>query len=173
MKAMDYPGDLSTFLKQYDYQPTLTEKLDNMDELDLTQQSINEIVLWKVDRYVEASSKLLSDLNTLRTLPDGEHRQGVKFLTSLLSTRGVDLPMASTLLRFRNPRVYQIIDQHAYRAIYGEKYPLYAASPSNRKIDVYFDYLDRLIALCKHRGLSFKSIDRLLYIFDKKENGKL
>ena len=173
MKAIDYSGDMNPFLEQYDYQPTLTGKLDNMDSLDLTQQSINEIVLWKVDRYVEASSELLSELNTLRTLPAGEHRQCVKILPSLLNTRGVDLPMASTLLRFRNPRVFQIIDRHAYRAIYGVNYPLYAASPANRKIDVYFDYLDKLIELCSHRGLSFQSIDRLLYIFDKNENGKL
>jgi thermostable 8-oxoguanine DNA glycosylase len=173
MRAIDYSGDLKPFLDQYDYQPTLTEKLDNMYEMDLTQQSINEIVLWKVDRYVEASSDLLSELNTLRTLPAGEHRRGVKVLPSLLNTRGVDLPMASTLLRFRNPRVFQIIDRHAYRAVYGNNYPLYAASHSDRKIDVYFDYLDKLIELCRHRGLSFQSIDRLLYIFDKKENGKL
>jgi hypothetical protein len=155
MKAIDYSGELNPFLNEYDYQPALTEKLDNLNELDLTQKSINEIVLWKVDRYVEASSELLSELNKLRTLSAGEHRRAVKVLPSLLNTRGVDLPMASTLLRFRNPRVFQIIDQHAYRAIYGVKYPLYAASPSNRKIGFYFDYLDRL------------------YIFDKKINGKL
>jgi len=112
MKAIDYSDDLNLFLDEFDFQSTLTEKLDNMDELDLTQQSINEIVLWKVNRYVEASSELLSDLNTIRTLPAGEHRHGVKILTSLLNTHGVDLPMASTLLRFRNPRVFQIIDRH-------------------------------------------------------------
>jgi len=86
---------------------------------------------------------------------------------------GVDLPMASTILRFINPFVFQIIDRHAYRAVYEKKYPLYPYTPTERKISLYFDYIDQLIWHCEIKNLTFTTIDRLLYVFDKKNNGKL
>ena len=43
----------------------------------------------------------------------------------------------------------------------------------NQKVSVYFDYLDRVIALCEKRNIRFETVDRLLYIFDKRKNGKL
>ena len=85
----------------------------------------------------------------------------------------IDLAMASSILQFRNPGVFQIIDQHAYRAVNDRDYPLYSSTPTNRKMAVYFDYLDKLIELCSIRGLEFRTIDRLLYIFDKEINGRL
>jgi hypothetical protein len=81
--------------------------------------------------------------------------------------------MASTLLRFRNPSVFQIIDRHAYRAVYGKAYPLYTASPIRQKLSVYFQYLDDLLELCRRKRLVYRTIDRLLYMFDKMQNGKL
>lgn len=173
MKATDFAGDLNNFLSRYEYQPALTERLDNIGNLDFTQRLIDEIVLWKVNRYVAANEELLSKLNRIGALSTGEHRQGGEALNSLLQTHGVDLAMASAILRFRNPRVFQVIDQHAYRAIYGRGYPLYASTPASRKIAVYFDYLDKLIELCSTRGLEFRTVDRLLYVFDKEINGQL
>ena len=52
MKASDYSGDLNTFLAQYSYQPELTARLDNLESVAIDQSLINEIVLWKVNRYV-------------------------------------------------------------------------------------------------------------------------
>ncbi len=173
MKATDFAGDLKDFLRRYEYQPALTERLDRLGDEDFTQRSIDEIVLWKVNRYVAAHEELLSKLNGLKSLLNGEHRQGDKVLDMLLQTHGVDLAMASSLLRFRNPTVFQIIDQHAYRAIFGRDYPLHTSTPTSRKIAVYFDYLDKLIELCQAKELEFPKIDRLLYIFDKEINGKL
>ncbi len=173
MKAIEFNGDLNAYLEEYDYQPELTEKLDNIGNESFTQALINEIVLWKVNRYVKANAELIHKLNILTTLRNGEHRQGIEALIFLLRTHGVDLPMASTLLRFRNHFVFQIIDQHAYRAVYGSKYPLYVGSPLTLKVTTYFDYLDKLIELCRARSIYFFSSDRLLYVFDKKHNGKL
>ena len=116
---------------------------------------------------------VLEEINKLKELLNGQHRKCEKLLKKILNTDGVDLPMASTILRFRNPEVFQIIDRHAYRAVYGEKYPLYTNTQVKRKFLVYFDYLDRLNELCKLKNLEFKTIDRLLYIFDKSVNGKL
>ena len=81
--------------------------------------------------------------------------------------------MASTFLRFRNTKAFQIIDRHAYRAVYGEDYPLYHSSSDDAKIDLYFCYLDDLHALAGSKRVDFKILDRVLYVFDKKFNGKL
>jgi hypothetical protein len=81
--------------------------------------------------------------------------------------------MASTFLRFRNRKAFQIIDRHGYRAMYGEDYPLYSRSASDAKIDLYCDYLDRLFALADLKRVDFEILDRVLYVFDKQVNGKL
>jgi thermostable 8-oxoguanine DNA glycosylase len=173
MKASEFTGDLNTFLPFYKFQPKLTKRLDNLENTSIDQSLINEIVLWKVDRYVCLADENIEQLRKLKLLKAGEHEKGNDILKALLSVHGVDLPMASTILRFINPEVFQIIDRHAYRAVYGKKYPLYQATPAEKKISLYFDYLSDLIALCKVKGLAFTTIDRLLYIFDKKNNGKL
>ncbi len=80
--------------------------------------------------------------------------------------------MASTLLRFRNPQVFQIIDRHAYRAIYAPKV-LKPSTVIESKVSMYFEYLDRLWEPCEELDLSFDTIDRLLYEFDKQKNGPL
>lgn len=173
MKVNDYENNLDDFLKNYNYQPGLTKKLDNLCDVTFTQFIINEIVLWKVNRYVSLDNDILLKINNLKTLTIGMHRQAQTVLESLLRTRGVDLPMVSTFLRFRNPEVFQIIDRHAYRAIYDQNYPLHTTSPIKRKISTYFEYLDKLIELCEKRNLEFQTIDRLLYVFDKRINGNL
>jgi len=134
---------------------------------------VNEIVLWKLNRYVSLDEAVLRDIEELRALDTGRHRQSESALRSLLGTHGVDLPMASTILRFRNARTFQIRDRHAFRAVYDEDYPLYSSSSTQQKIKVYFAYLDQLVDLCQKKGLAFETIDRLLYVFDKRKNGKL
>lgn len=173
MKITEYDKDLGIFLKSYSYQPSLTDWLDNLGDREFSQELINLIVLWKVNRYVESGMEILKQLNALRVLRQGQHRKAEQLLRSLLETRGIDLPMASTILRFRNPNVFQIIDRHAYRAIYGCKYPLYSSTPGRKKVSIYFDYLDELIKLCASKELAFETSDRLLYQFDKEENGAL
>lgn len=173
MKTSDFTGDLNVFLAQYNYQPELTEHLDNLEDVAIDQSLINEIVLWKVNRYVRINDDIEVQISELKLLKAGEHRKSKKELSSLLELNGVDIPMASTIFRFINHEVFQIIDRHAYRAVYEKKYPLDTNSPTERKIAVYFDYIDELIKLCESKLLAFATIDRLLYIFDKKNNGKL
>jgi thermostable 8-oxoguanine DNA glycosylase len=85
----------------------------------------------------------------------------------------VDLAMASTFLRFQNADVFQILDRHAYRAVFGKRYSLYSTTPQHTKVSVYFRYFDSLIELAASRGLPFRALDRILYVFDKEHNGKL
>jgi len=171
--SAEFGCDLNEFLQKYKYQPTLTAKLDNVEMTRFTQTLVNEIVLWKIDRFVQLTDELLAEIENVKTLSHGKHRDAEFLIHSLLKIRGVDLAMASTILRFRNPTVFQIIDRHAYRAVYGSKLPLYSTSPPMKKIGVYFDYLDELIRLCATRNLEFGTVDRILYQFDKDTNGKL
>jgi hypothetical protein len=173
IKASEFDGDLSEFLKQYGYQAHLTPKLDALHQVQFTQELVNEIVLWKVNRFVELNEGLLRKIENVRELSPGEHRNSESLIESLLQVPGVDLPMASTLLRFRNPAVFQIIDRHAYRAIFGVKYPFYPSTSPKKKIGGYFDYIDELIELCDRKALKFETVDRALYQFDKQENGHL
>src|SRR5438552_3897888 len=118
IKACDFEGDLRRFLDDYKYQGKLTDRLDSATG-EFTQALINEIVLWKVNRFAELSPKLLKEISSLSKLEKGRHADAKSTLKELLEERGVDLAMASTILRFRNPSVFQIIDRHAYRALYG------------------------------------------------------
>ncbi len=173
VRALDYDGVLRDFLKKYKYQPQLTPKLDALRDADIDQAIVNEIILWKVDRYAVVGGQLLKQVNSLKRLQHGKHRDAQTVLESLLRVDGVDLPMASTFLRFRNRQAFQIIDGHAYRAVYGSRYPLHPGSAASRKVTVYFKYLDELIKLCQVKRLPFETIDRLLYQFDKMMNPPL
>lgn len=169
----NYKSDIIKFLDDYRYQPKLTTHLDALNDVQFNQELLNNIVLWKLNRYVAISPELFKELDSLTSLERGAHRGCSSILIKLLNTKGADLPMASTILRFRNPGVFQIIDRHAFRAVYGRKYPLYPSSSTRRKTEVYFDYLDKLVELSKVNNLEYKTLDRLLYQFDKQLNGKL
>lgn len=171
--ARAYRGDLSRFLDAYTHLPGLTRRLDRLEDAEFTPNLINEIVLWKVNRYVSLTPELLRQIGHLRRLKPNQHREGESVLLALLECRGVDLAMASTILRFRNPAVFQIIDRHAYRAIYGTVYPLSTKCAVDRKVKLYFDYVDALVDLCAAKGEPFETIDRVLYKFDQAKNGKL
>ena len=84
--------------------------------------------------------------------------------------------MISTILRFRNPNIYQIIDQRVYRFIYGDNLDLKNASTKNgidSQIDLYIKYLKDLRQKCNKYKISFKESDRILYMADKKINKQL
>lgn len=152
------------------YQKKLTEKLDDLKG-NLTQETINEMVLWKVNRYVEMEREELALLNSIS--PDAEILDKAlteKILLKLLAVSGVRLAMASTFLRFRNPNIYQIIDQRTYRYLYQETIKNWAAKEA---VAIYLQYLDDLRAWCQTNDVSFQHADRIVYQADKKENKHL
>lgn len=108
--AKNYAGDLDQFLRRYRYQSRLTKELDSRTG-DLDQLAVNEIVLWKVNRYAPLSPDTLAKINALAKTKTGAHRGAEDCLKALLGEAGVDLPMASSLLRFRNPLAFQVIDR--------------------------------------------------------------
>ena len=158
--------DNEMLLKTYNYQSELTANLDNFQGL-FDQAKINEVVLWKVNRYAKFSETTLQKLNNL-PVEKFDRELTVELLRLLLNTKGVKLAMASTILRFKNPNLFQILDQRVYRIIYGEQFP------KTTKIDdlivYYFLYLDKLQEVCKEKKIPFELSDRILYELDKKIN---
>ena len=159
---------------EYEYQLELTKKLDS-DTTDYSQSRLNEIVLWKVNRYAKFDDKVISELNSISSNQEqidlGKTRRSLKML---LKTKGVRLAMASTILRFRNAKIYQIIDQRVYRIINEGKELNLSSSPSEKnienQIEVYLQYLTDLKQVCSDLNIEFEKADRILYKADKRIN---
>jgi hypothetical protein len=157
--------------QNFNHQKHLTGILDEFSN-SYNQNVLNEIVLWKVNRYVEFSEESIILINKV----DKKSRVIDKDLTSkilvaLLKTKGIRLPMASTILRFKNPNIYQIIDQRVYRIIYGEHYNSNFMKENEnsikKQIDLYLEYLKTLKIKCNQINIDFKDADRILYEADK------
>lgn len=154
----------------YRYQPYLTSKLDMLNS-DFNQEIINEIVLWKVNRYSSLKGETLDLLNQISkedTTLDNDLTK--RLLRDLLSTKGIRLAMASTILRFKNPNIYQIIDQRVYRIIYADGDLTKIPANKEKQIDIYLRYLSDLRNICNSKEIPFKDSDRILYSIDKRVN---
>lgn len=158
--------------KDYKYQPELTDKLNNHSG-DFTDQTLLEIVLWKTNRYPKVKRDILDDINDLRRNYSEEKARNLLRRLLAKETKGFDLPMASTVLRFAVPKHLQIIDQRAYRLITPGKDSLKIPYKIGAKIDLYFDYIDRLKSECAKYGIPFSKADKILYQIDKKENKEI
>lgn len=159
--------------RNFIYQLELTKRLDNYFS-DLNQSIINDIILWKVNRYAEIDESLLLLLNQIPTGSEEFDENTIKsILFSLLKTKGIGLPMASTILRFRNKNKFQIIDQRVYRIIYGKPLQLSTSKTDkniNKQIELYLQYLKDLRIECLRLNIHFKISDRILYQADKRIN---
>ena len=156
----------------YKYQLELTSKLDGLDD-DFNQEIINEIVLWKVNRYSFLDDETFSVLNKINKVDLVLHIElTTEILTKLLNTKGIQLAMASTILRFKNPDIYQIIDQRVYRFVYGIEMPKNFSS-IEKQIDFYIDYLQKLKQVCIEKGIDFNLSDRIIYELDKLHNKEI
>ena len=174
-----YDKDFELLEKDYilNYQHDLTQKLD-ADKSDFNQNRLNEIVLWKVNRYAKFEVELITALNSIN--PDDEKIDLEKtkhILRLLLNTKGVQLAMASTILRFRNPKIYQIIDQRVFRIIYPGK-ELKTTKYQNEKliekqIQLYLTYLQDLREACLMLNIDFNKADRILFMADRRVNEKI
>jgi len=89
-------------------------------------------------------------------------------LCSLLECKGVRLPMASTYLRFRNPSVFQIIDQRVWHQLYDNEYE----NSYNKDVQIkkYLQYLKDLQIQCQRDNIHFEIADRYYYLKDIEEN---
>lgn len=157
---------------KYKFQPNLTAKLD-LTNCDFDQKIINEIVLWKVNRYTEIDAETLKLINEIKKDDEIINEELTrKILEKLLNTKGIQLAMASTILRFKNPKIYQIIDQRVYRFLNGENLPVYFSS-IEFQINLYLDYLRKLHQKCLEKGIDFQLADRIIYELDREHNKKI
>lgn len=158
--------------KKYKFQLELTSKLDIVDT-DFTQEIINEIVLWKVNRYSKLEDDTLDLLNKIEKSDKNIDIDLTKsLLKKLLNTKGIKLAMASTILRFKNPNIYQIIDQRVFRFIYPEKNLTKISNNQDDQIEIYLEYLKDLRNICNTKNIKFELADRILYALDKEVNKK-
>jgi len=170
--------DPSSLLAGYDYQQKLTLKLDALEPQALDVKAFYEIVLWKLNRFPIIEKGLLDDLKTVAMLNPREHRDAKAVLDKMLKSPGIALPMASTVLRFLKPSVFQIIDDRVYRIVhpgkakYPAKPPKVNARYLNTSSDIYFEYLDELHKLSSKK-LPFQKADRILYELDIKLGNKI
>lgn len=146
--------------------PWLTPRIDALRHRMFGLAEVHQIALWKLNRYVDPPSCALGGINMTRRLKPGEHQRARSIIELLLNARGIGLPMASTILRFRNPDVFQIIDRHAYYALYGQQLELPARV--DQMISMYFTYLGDLHRLAKTKNIDFASMDRTLYVLRKR-----
>ncbi|OFY84424.1 MAG: hypothetical protein A3K10_00705 [Bacteroidetes bacterium RIFCSPLOWO2_12_FULL_31_6] len=159
--------------KEFSYQEELTTKLDNTTG-NFNQGIINEIVLWKVNRYAKITDKAIDLINSIGSDIIMNEELTIKILKLLLNTKGIQLPMASTILRFKNKYVYQIIDQRVYRIICKTNPQKLNSNNSekniNSNIDLYLNYLKDLRIVCNLLSIPFEESDRILYMADKDIN---
>lgn len=155
----------------YNYQSDLTSKLDKLDTA-FNQDIINEIVLWKVNRYAPVDNETLNLINQIKkedTQINPELTGAILLRLLSKEQKGFRLAMASTVLRFRNPKIYQIIDQRVFRFLYGKDLK-YSETNINEQITIYLDYLQKLKDVCAEHSVKFETADRVFYTMDKVYN---
>ena len=171
----------------FEYNTPVTHELDQLQDKDLTLADLHEITLWKIDRYPQISQEILDELNKLHKSDNFDEQATRNILGAMLRAHGISLAMASTYLRFTNPKVFPIIDTRALRAAFDykvvaekEKILLsYRNSDSiySRQIDLYIDYVAKLNEIAKngYHGLfiKFEDLDRFLYEIDSEAGFKL
>ncbi len=158
---------------EFKYQRCLTDELDNYSN-SFDQEHFNKIVLWKTNRFAileKYVSKLINEINPLASSLDVKLTSDV--LKALLKTHGVRLPLASTVMRFRNPQIYQILDQRVYRILYGKELRL--KNPKTKcylesSVKMYLEYLFQLREVCSRLEIPFNNADRILYLADQDVN---
>lgn len=159
--------------EKFKYQEELTSKLDG-STFEINQEFINEVVLWKVNRYASVPDSALQLLSSLRKHSKLDEDATAEALQLLLGIKGIQLAMASTILRFTNSEIYQIIDQRVYRILPGYDDPSKLKKMTHKSFDeqaqFYIEYLKKLRAICEQYGRSFKTADREFYVWDKDHN---
>lgn len=154
--------------REFSYLPEITATLDK-DQGGVDEAFVKDVVLWKLNRFPEIDDEILAEL---RQIPRNERDISEKLISdvvqSLTSRRGFGLPMASAVLRFINPKAFQIIDRRAHRVLTGEKYR--EPKSPKAKAAFYLKYLSTLRDLCSRENIDFSEADRLLYELDKRVN---
>ncbi len=179
MRTFDIKNDPLDF--EYTYNKEEKESLrDNLKKKrgkkkpDINRGDLRRVALWKINRVLEISKETIKKLNKLASMKEVSIDDPfVKDLIGdLLDSDGVDLPMASTILKFVRPDIFPIIDVRAYRALTGRR-PYFRDWSLSSKYTRYVEYTKRLKEIAKKRGKLLEKIDEQLYEFDREHNGTI
>lgn len=152
----------------YNYLPDLTSDIDSI-ESDFDPEIVHKIVLWKLNRFPFIQAAALTELNKINKTDKKIDEQTIKSIMSgLLNCKGIRLGIASAILRFKNPNVFQIIDQRIFRVIYGKEFK--HPNSSEASCNLYLQYLNDLRQTCIELSIPFHLSDRILYQADKRLN---
>ena len=163
------PELLEKAQSNYVFQEELTKQLDAKTD-DFDEVTLLKIILWKTNRYPRLEPNTIYIINELRW--NYSIDKAKKALSHLLELKGFDLPMASTVLRFACPHELQIIDKRVYRLIMPEN-ELKIPYAKEKKIEMYFDYIEKLKNISKECNVPFEKSDRVFYQLDKDLNSEI
>lgn len=155
----------------YEFEYNIDERTDiknNIRNKDISINDIRQIALWKYNRIINIDEDVLERLNKVLQKKDiTVNCKDVKdIIEDLIQSRGVGMPLASTILKFLRPDVFPIIDVRAYRALFDKKINKYTYSE-------YVKYCNKIYEVREVTGIDLSEIDEQLYEFDKKYNGKI
>ena len=170
-------------LDKYDYPDVCLKNRIKTNIGKLSSDDINAIVLWKLNRQVDIKNIILQELslcskitNPKEVLYDGEYFKDVnELLRKLLKSKGIQLPMASTILHFCNENVFPIIDHRAYRTVFNfddstRKLEYKEKRKIDDKIDLYINYIKECLKFYDEHidktKMPFSKIDKYLYELD-------
>ena len=176
--------DYQSILKKYDYadDKEIIERIScssGNNTLE-NQDIINSIVLWKINRQIEISNSTFLKIKELKN----ENLQQlnlvknkiIEILLELLNSKGVQIAMASTILKMFHPNIFPIIDQRAYRELYNQAFPKYYGKNAVFKYaDLYWKYLTDCHSYNKKNcpEIEFYYLDKLLYQLDIEKGNKV
>lgn len=170
MKTFDINNDNLDY--NFDYNPGETEflKTNIKNKKDINIEDLRRISLWKLNRVLEVSEEVISNLQKIATAENItiETSLVTETIKNLTKSSGIGFPMASSILKFLRPDIFPIIDVRAYRALYGKK-----IGSSQYSIERYIDYVKKINEIAEKKGIELKKVDEQLYCFDKKHNGKI
>lgn len=175
---MNYQEILNRFV--YDDETEILGRISKVEKTDYRENRdiINEIVLWKMNRRPQIEEKVIDSLYELAYINNPLEAAGSELTTQivelLLCSKGMQLPMASTVLHFYYPNVYPIIDQRACRELYGNEYPKHLTKVE-RLVNLYVKYI---VDCYKYQQkncpeIPYSKIDKLLYQMDKERGYKV
>lgn len=161
---------------KYDSCDDIIKRIENCNFKNQRENAdiINEIVLWKINRQPKIGNELIIAIKNLSykvttyNNVNAHKNEIADFYNELIKSTGVKAAMASTILKMFMPKALPIIDQRAYREIYGEE------MPSKVDGDTYLKYVDEVINQFNNEsGIDFSDMDKVLYQRDKAKGNKI
>lgn len=180
MEKTDYEKSLENYT--YNDGKHIFDRIKNSDGLDDRENLdiLNEIVLWKINRIPYVSAETMRKVRKLPVKTTDDLRPNKKqikeCIMELLSSKGIQLPMASTILRFFYPDAFLIFDQRAYREVYKTEEPTFYGKDANEKYyKVYMDYIEKCVEYQKEHcpNVKFRDLDKAFYQADKDKNNRV